>query len=611
MADQHTPTDLPSSDVSSSSSVSSHSSSSSHNLKALVAACDEHSLEPSQSSPCAILRLPEEVINRIAAGEVIVRPSSAVKELLENCLDAKASLISLLVKQGGVKYLQITDDGTGIRKEDLPIVCERFTTSKLRKYEDLGSRDMRTFGFRGEALASITHVAHVTVQSRTRYVTQDDDDGPIEGETKTARCQDSESSLASHGCSEEQTESTVSWLCSYHDGKCISGPKACAGNIGTKITYEDLFYNMPTRLRAVTNATEEYHRLLEVVQMYAVQFPAVKFQVKVYGAKFSDVNTVGDEASATTGGGAKSDSGKRTESEGDKEDRLRLQVITGIYGTTVSRELIPIKFEFPEGGTCQQRKSMYVKCKGLLSNANYSVKRGTFILFINNRLVDCPHLKKGVLSCYAWLLTRNTHPWVYLSLELDPESVDVNVHPSKQQLHFLHQDAIILMLVKKIQESLSECNNSRVFSTRQTTLSCANTAQLLNPHSLHNRMRRKGVTRSDDRRQGDLQLMDRNSGVSGVPGESQEDLRGDEDLADVRVPAEADMPQPAYILVDSTEAKSKIAVRCSYMLPVIRCLYLALKTILYVSLFVSLWSAQSYSCTDRCKAAHDPDIRLD
>uniref|UniRef100_A0AC11CW94 MutL homolog 1 n=1 Tax=Ovis aries TaxID=9940 RepID=A0AC11CW94_SHEEP len=200
-----------------------------------------------------IRRLDETVVNRIAAGEVIQRPANAIKEMIENCLDAKSTSIQVVVKEGGLKLIQIQDNGTGIRKEDLEIVCERFTTSKLQSFEDLAH--ISTYGFRGEALASISHVAHVTIT------------------TKTA---DGKCAYRAH----------------YSDGKLKAPPKPCAGNQGTQITVEDLFYNISTRRKALKNPSEEYGKILEVVGRYAIHNSGIGFSVKKQGETVADVRTL-------------------------------------------------------------------------------------------------------------------------------------------------------------------------------------------------------------------------------------------------------------------------------------------------------------------------------
>ncbi|XP_059470036.1 DNA mismatch repair protein Mlh1 [Neocloeon triangulifer] len=198
-----------------------------------------------------IKKLDDIVINRIAAGEVIQRPSNALKEMLENSLDAKATSIQIVVKDGGIKSLQILDNGTGIRLKDMDIVCERFTTSKLRKFEDLAT--VGTYGFRGEALASISHVAHVTITTMTA----------------NAKC---------------------AFKATYVDGKIQGQPKPCAANQGTKILVEDLFYNVKTR-RDALKPSEEFSRICDLVSKYSIQNAQTAFSLKKQGETTAAVST--------------------------------------------------------------------------------------------------------------------------------------------------------------------------------------------------------------------------------------------------------------------------------------------------------------------------------
>ena len=217
-----------------------------------------------------VVQLSEEVVNRIAAGEVVVRPAAALKECLENAIDAQSTLIQVTVRDGGLKMLQIQDNGTGIRKEDFPIVCLRFTTSKIAKFEDL--RTVQTFGFRGEALASISHVARLTITSKT------------EGAQVAFRAHFVDSKLAPPP----------------GRPKASSDPVPCAGLRGTTITVEDLFYNVATRRRAVTKPAEEYRRILNVVQHYAIHY-GVRTSKVAGGGSGAKTKTV---ASASGGGSA-------------------------------------------------------------------------------------------------------------------------------------------------------------------------------------------------------------------------------------------------------------------------------------------------------------------
>ncbi|KAG7446826.1 DNA mismatch repair protein MutL [Guyanagaster necrorhizus] len=351
--------------------------------------------------PLPIRRLQESLINRIAAGEVIHRPASALKELVENCLDAGSTSIRVTVKDGGMKLLQIQDNGCGIRRADLPILAERFTTSKLSTFSDLSR--ISTYGFRGEALASISHVAHLTVVTKT----------------KTETC---------------------AWKASYSDGKLAethpgqtSDPKPCAGNDGTTITIEDLFYNMPTRLSALRSASEEYSRILDVLTKYAIHNPNVSFVCKKAGSAAPDLST--PSSSSTP------------------------RAIRMLYGHSISKELLhsEVSNSDDDGG------SESWSAEAHFTNANYQAKRIMFLLFINHRLVESSRMKRALEGVYNGILPKGSFPFIYLSLTIDPRSVDVNVHPTKKEVYFLNEEAIVERICDALLQTLTAKNHSRVF----------------------------------------------------------------------------------------------------------------------------------------------------
>eukprot|EP01087_Luapelamoeba_hula_P019226 TRINITY_DN6345_c0_g1_i1.p1 TRINITY_DN6345_c0_g1~~TRINITY_DN6345_c0_g1_i1.p1 ORF type:complete len:775 (+),score=111.00 TRINITY_DN6345_c0_g1_i1:215-2326(+) len=322
---------------------------------------------------------------------------------MENSLDAKSTSINVLVKEGGLKLLQIQDNGHGIKREDMDIVCERFTTSKMQEFEDL--RQIATFGFRGEALASISHVAHVTITSKT-------------------------------------AEQPVAYKGRYADGILVparpgasADPTPCAGKTGTQITVEDLFYNVVTRRRALRNPNDEWKRIHDVISRYAVHFSGVSFTLKKHGETAASIHTQVDASVI---------------------DNIRI-----LYGPDVSRELLRVEKHDP---------GLQFKLDGYVTNANYSKKVGNFILFINHRLVESPNIKKAVEGIYADYLPKNTHPFIYLSLEMAPQNVDVNVHPTKRQVHFLREDTVVETIQKALETTLHGSNSSRTFYPSTTPL---------------------------------------------------------------------------------------------------------------------------------------------
>ncbi|ELU45202.1 DNA binding protein [Rhizoctonia solani AG-1 IA] len=356
-----------------------------------------------------IKRLDETLVNRIAAGEIIHRPSSALKELIENALDAGATSIKITAKDGGMKLLQIQDNGCGIRKSDLPILCERFTTSKLRDFSDL--QEIATYGFRGEALASISFVSHLSVVTKTR----------------------------SDACA---------WRALYEDGVMIAPkegaaaePVACAGNDGTVITAEDLFYNTPVRKASLRNLGEEYARLSDVVTRYAVHqagatSPDVSTPIGasrsslirlLFGAGVADALFDMEVSSSNVSEQA---TGKRKRPKGD------VGAVEESWSDS-DEEAIPIG-----------QRDDKTKWK---ANAVFT-----------NRLVESRRIQRGVEAVYSTIMPKG-------ALEIDPKHVDVNVHPTKREVHFLNEDVIVETISDAIQEKLAVQSSQRTFTYQTLT----------------------------------------------------------------------------------------------------------------------------------------------
>uniref|UniRef100_A0A0D9VAD6 DNA mismatch repair protein Mlh1 C-terminal domain-containing protein n=1 Tax=Leersia perrieri TaxID=77586 RepID=A0A0D9VAD6_9ORYZ len=245
------------------------------------------------AEPPRIRRLEESVVNRIAAGEVIQRPSAAVKELIENSLDAGASSVSVAVKDGGLKLIPVSDDGHGIR--DLPILCERHTTSKFSAYEDL--QTIKSMGFRGEALSSMTYVGHVTVTTIT--------EGQLHG-----------------------------YRVAYRDGVMESEPKPCAAVKGTQVMVENLFYNMVARKKTLQNSNDDYPKIVDFISRFAVHHINVTFSCRKHGANRADVH------SASTSS--------------------RLDAIRSVYGASVVRDLIAIKVSYEDAADANFKMDGYI-----------------------------------------------------------------------------------------------------------------------------------------------------------------------------------------------------------------------------------------------------------
>lgn len=323
-----------------------------------------------------------------------------MKELIENSLDAGATHIRITLKDGGIKSLQVQDNGHGIRRSDLPLLCERFATSKLRTFADLSN--MHTFGFRGEALASISYVsASVQVVTKRR-------------------------------------DETCAYRTEYLAGAVHSDPKPCAGTNGTSITAYDMFFNAPQRRRALRSASEEYNRALDIATKYALHYGArgVSFSCKKADHASMDLQSTCTSQSTL------------------------LDTIRAVYGTKLTRDLV----ELPEF----EDNALGFRAHGWFSNANWVSKKTSFICFINDRLVESLQLRRALESVYSLILPKGQHPWMYLALEIEPHRIDVNVHPTKQEVHFLDEDEITELVCARLQEVLAKQSSCRVYTTHST-----------------------------------------------------------------------------------------------------------------------------------------------
>ncbi|EJW82919.1 DNA mismatch repair protein MutL containing protein [Wuchereria bancrofti] len=308
-----------------------------------------------------IRRLPENVVNRIAAGEVIVRAANAIKELIENALDAGATEIIITAKNGGLDLLKVQDNGKGIAKNDLAIVCERFTTSKLEKYEDLEC--MSTFGFRGEALASISHVAKVTIISKT-------------------------------------SDSPCAYVGRYTDSKLQGDIKPSAGLDGTSVTAEDLFYNCPSRRRSLKYPADEMNRIADIVVRYAIHNPSVSFTLRRCGSG-SDFRTAGTNNLCET--------------------------ISSLLGGKFSKDLVLLNHSdsalyFTLKG-CFVRPTASCTAETLQNRQNC---QKVFYLFINGRSVECQALKQALDVVFAAQNTMSPFVMISLQIEPRRVDVNVH-----------------------------------------------------------------------------------------------------------------------------------------------------------------------------------------
>lgn len=321
--------------------------------------------------------LPDHVANQIAAGEVVQRPASVVKELMENAIDAGSTNVKLLIKDAGRTLIQVVDNGCGMSVMDARMCFERHATSKIRQAKDLHS--IRTMGFRGEALASIASIAHV--------------------EMKTKRQID-----------EVGTKILI-------EGSEVKVQEPCQCNPGTSLAIKNLFFNVPARRNFLKSDNVEIKHISDEFQRVAMAHPDVFFSFHHNDQEIYHL----------------------------PPGNLR-QRITGILGPNSNKKLVPV-FE----------ETDVLKISGFVGKPEFSRKtRGDQWFFVNSRFIKSTDLHQAVLQAFENLLPKENHPLYVIFFEIDPARIDVNVHPTKQEIKFEDEKLINNYLRVAIKHALGQ-----------------------------------------------------------------------------------------------------------------------------------------------------------
>jgi DNA mismatch repair protein MutL len=324
-----------------------------------------------------ILLLPDNIANQIAAGEVIQRPASAVKELLENAVDSGATEIKLIINDAGKSLVQVIDNGSGMSETDARMSFERHATSKITTIEDLFH--IKTMGFRGEALASIAAVAQV--------------------ELKTKRAEDEAGTYI-------EIENSV-----------VKKQEPIAASEGTSIAMKNLFFNVPARRNFLKSNAAEMRHIVDEFTRVALSFPHIFFSLTANNQQLFHLDA------------------------GNLKQRV-LQLLGNNYNT----KLVTVK-----------ENTDYMNISGFVGKPDTAKKtRGDQYFFVNNRFIKSAYLNHAVMSAYEEMISKDSFPMYCLFIDLDPAVVDVNVHPTKQEIKFEDEKIIYAFVQAAVKHALAQ-----------------------------------------------------------------------------------------------------------------------------------------------------------
>ncbi|WP_437396741.1 DNA mismatch repair endonuclease MutL [Flagellimonas lutimaris] len=323
--------------------------------------------------------LPDHVANQIAAGEVVQRPASVVKELMENAIDAGSTSIKLIIKDGGKTLVQVVDDGMGMSETDARLSFERHATSKISSAQDLFN--LETKGFRGEALASIAAIAHVDMQTRTA-------DNEVGVHLKI-------------------------------EGSKIVSQDVVATPKGTSISVKNLFFNIPARRNFLKSNQVELRHITDEFHRVAMVHPDIEFHFYNNGSEIFNLPST-----------------------------KHRQRIVHVFGSKMEHRLVPVNEE-----------TEVVKVSGFICKPEFAKKsRGEQFFFANNRFIKSPYLHHAVVAAFEGLIKSDTYPGYFLFLNVDPSSIDINIHPTKTEVKFDDENTLYAILRSTIKHSLGQFN---------------------------------------------------------------------------------------------------------------------------------------------------------
>lgn len=340
--------------------------------------------------------LSEELVDKIAAGEVVERPASVVKELLENSIDAGAKSIDIEIKNGGIKYIRVTDDGVGMDEKNAALAFQRHATSKITSTDDLFRID--TLGFRGEALPSIASVCFLDLLTRT-------------GKSLSG-----------------QTPARLGGTRLKIEGGVVKESKQMGSPVGTSVIVRELFYNVPARRKFLKTVLTETRHVIDLITKFSIAYPEISFRLTSDGRelfRFAKVQV--------------------------RSDRLR-----DIFGKDRFEKTIEI-----------QADDGLPRISGFLGKPEIArSNRAELYLFVNRRPIASRSLYHAVQSGYGELLPRGKYPFAILLLEVDPQTVDVNVHPTKNEVRFTDERGMHDLVHSQVKKTLSSSEVITQFRTK-------------------------------------------------------------------------------------------------------------------------------------------------